>query len=165
MNHSPGLRFYVSTLNKETEMPNAISVSIIINRPRSEVFAALIDLAKWPEWGGGNLVSMEQMSAGSLQAGSQIRQVNKLNGKLTEHLVHVTHFVPNQAFGIERPNLRGIFALEPAGTGTRLNARFEVDAVGVSALKYRFFLGPFVRNDLRKFKVLVEASAPTHQNL
>src|SRR5512139_1704200 len=110
------------------------SVSVIINRPPAEVSAWLTDFGQWPQWGGGNLVSMEQISPGPLQVGSQFRQVNKLGQQPKETLVHVTHWVPDQALGIERPNLRGTFALEPIETGTRLRADFAVGATGFSAL-------------------------------
>ncbi len=139
-------------------MHNEVSVSIDINRPPARVFASLIDLAKWPEWGGGNLVSMELMSEGPLQVGSQIRQTNRMGGKLTETPVRVAQFVPGQTFGIERPNLRGAFTLEPLETGTRLDATFQVEAAGIMALMYRLFLKQFVKSDLRKFKAIVEAS-------
>jgi uncharacterized protein YndB with AHSA1/START domain len=145
-------------LDKEADMRNQISVTVIINRPPSDVFASLIDLSKWPQWGGGNLVSMEQFSAGRLQVGSQLRQVTRTGRKLSKALVQVTHFVPNQTLGIERPNLRGAFTVEPVETGTRLNARLEVEAAGITALMYRLFLGQFVKNDLQRFKAMVEAS-------
>lgn len=138
-------------------MPHATSAAIIINRPPAEVFAWLTDFDKWPQWGGGNLVSMQQVSAGPLQAGSQLRQVNQTGRKPTETLVQVTDFVPDQTFGIERPNLRGTFTLEPVMTGTQLNAVFEVNAAGLSALMYRLFIKRFVTNDLRKLKALIEA--------
>ena len=138
-------------------MQNATSAAIIINRPPAEVFAWLTDFDTWPQWGGGNLVSMKQVSAGPLQAGSQLRQVNQTGRKPTETLVQVTDFVPDRTFGIERPNLRGTFTLEPVMTGTQLNAVFEVDAAGLSALMYRLFIKRFVMNDLRKLKALIEA--------
>jgi len=139
-------------------MRHATSVSIGINRPPSEVFAALTDFGKWPQWGGGNLVSMEQISPGPLQVGSQLRQVNKTGGKPAETLVQVTDFAPDQALALERPNLRAAFTLEPIEAATYLNASFEVEASGVSALLYRLLLKRFVASDLRKFKALVDAS-------
>lgn len=138
-------------------MRNEISISIIIKRAPSDVFASLIDLSKWPRWGGGNLVRMEQVSAGPLQVGSQLRQVNRTGRQLIETLAQVTRFVPDQTLGIERPNLRGAFTVEPVETGTRLNTLFEVEATGLTGLMYRLFLGQFVRSDLRKFKAMVEA--------
>jgi hypothetical protein len=145
-------------LNKDSDMHYHISVSVIIYRPPSDVFGSLIDLSRWPQWGGGNLASMEQVSKGALRVGSQIRQVNKTGRKLTEILLQVTHFVPDQTFAIDRPNLRSAFTVEPVETGTRLNALFEVEAAGITALMYRLFLRQFVKNDLRKFKRMVEAS-------
>ena len=139
-------------------MQNATSVSIVINRPPAEVFAWLIDFDQWPQWGGGNLVSVEQISTGPLQVGSQLRQVNKTGRKPTETLVQVTQLMPDQTLGFERPNLHGTFTLEPIEVGTRLNASFKVEASGLSALMYRLFLKQFVASDLRKFKALVEAS-------
>ena len=139
-------------------MRTATSASIVINRPPAKVFAELTNFGKWPQWGGGNLVSVEQVSTGPLQVGSQLRQVNKTGRKPTETLAQVTHLVPDQTLGIERPNLRGMFTLEPAKTGTQLNAVFEVDSTGLSALIYRLFIKQFVTNDLRKLKALIEAS-------
>lgn len=138
-------------------MPHATNAAIAINRPPAEVFAWLTDFDTWPQWGGGNLVSMKQVSAGPLQAGSQLRQVNQTGRKPTETLVQVTDFVPDRTLAIERPNLRGTFTLEPVLTGTQLNAVFEVNAAGLSALMYRLFIKRFVMNDLRKLKALIEA--------
>jgi uncharacterized protein YndB with AHSA1/START domain len=134
------------------------SVSVIINRPPAEVFTELTNFGQWPQWGGGNLVSMEQISPGPLQVGSQLRQMNKTGRKPTETLVQVTQLMPDQTLGFERPNLHGTFTLEPIEVGTRLNASFKVEASGLSAPMYRLFLKQFVASDLRKFKALVEAS-------
>ena len=137
-------------------MRNEVTVSVIINRPPMDVFASLTDFAKWPQWGGGNLVSMQQISAGPLQVGSSLRQVNKAGRRPIETLVRVTLFVPNQTLGIERPDLCGTFTLEPVEAGTRLQASFEVRLAGLKALMYRLLLKQFVLSDLRRFKTLVE---------
>lgn len=134
-----------------------ISASVIINRSPSDVFASLIDLKKWPEW-GGNLVSMEQISAGSLQVGSQIRQVTKGARKSSESILEVTEYVPDQGFGIKGRNLDGAFRLEQVEAGTRLNAHFEVEADGLMALMYKLMLKRFVMSDLRKFKTMIEST-------
>jgi uncharacterized protein YndB with AHSA1/START domain len=139
-------------------MHNEVSVSVDISRSPARVFASLIDLAKWPEWGGGNLVSMELLSDAPLQVGSQIRQTNRRGGKQTEMLVRVAQFVPDQTLAIERPKLRGTFTLQSIETGTRLYATFRVEAGGIMALMYRLFLKQFVQSDLHKFKAMVEAS-------
>ncbi|MEZ4669636.1 MAG: SRPBCC family protein [Anaerolineae bacterium] len=136
-------------------MRNEIRVSVTINRPPSRVFAHLVDLKNWPQW-GGDLASMEQISAGSLGIGSTIRQVTKSKRNARESVVEVTEYVPDQRFGIKSSNLEGGFTLEPCEGGTRLNARFEVEASGLAALMYRVMLKQFVMNDLRKFKRIVE---------
>jgi hypothetical protein len=141
------------------------NVSVVIRRPPAEVFARLIDFGQWPQWGGGNLVSLEQVSTGPLQVGSQLRQVNKTGRKPTETLVQVTHLVPNQVLGIERSDLHGTFALEAIEAGTRLNVTFAVEATGLNALLYWMFLKQFVTSDLRKFKTLVEAGDPSGYRL
>lgn len=137
-------------------MRNETTLSVIINRPPIDVFGSLIDFGRWPQWGGGNLLSMEQISAGPLQAGSLLRQVNKVGRKPTETLVQVTQIVPNQTLAIERPDLCGTFTLEQVQAGTRLHAAFAVKATGLKALMYKLFLKQFVMSDLRKFKSLVE---------
>lgn len=139
-------------------MRSQTNVSIVINRPPADVFASLIDFGKWPNWGGGNLVGMEQVSEGPLRVGSQMRQVFRRGRKEGTALVRITDLVPDRTLAIERPNLRGTFDLEPAGSGTRLTARFEVEAGVMSALLYRLFLGQFVRSDLRRFKAMVEGT-------
>lgn len=144
-------------------MRNPIIVSVIINRPPSIVFAALTDFNTWSRWGGGNLDSVQQVSTDPLQVGSQIRQINRTNRKLTETLVQVTHFVPDQTLGIQSPTLRGVFTVEPVELGTQLNARFEVESAGLVALMYSAFLRQFVRNDLHKFKAMVEANELLHK--
>lgn len=133
-----------------------INVHVMINRPPAQVFAELTDLGKWPQW-GGNLVSMKQISAGPLRVGSQFRQVTRVGRKLTESLVEITEYAPNQTFGIKHPYFDGSFPLEPAKPGTRINGRFEAEATGLMALMYRLLLRRFVMADLRKFKGLVEA--------
>jgi Polyketide cyclase / dehydrase and lipid transport len=138
-------------------MQITVDTHIMIHASRTHVFAWLTDIVKWPQW-GGNLVSMEQTSAGSLQAGSQIRQVIKRGRQHSESIVEVTEFVPDGRFGIKAPNLKGTFTLEPIEPDTRLNARFEVEATGPIALMYKLVLKQFVMSDLRKFKTLVEAT-------
>lgn len=134
------------------------SVSISINCPPPEVFGELINFSRWPQWGGGSLVSMEQVSAGPLQVGAQLRQVNGTGDKATETLVQVTQLAPRWTLGIARPDLHATFTLEPVETGTRLNAAFEVEATGFRALMFRLLLKQFVIADLRKFKRPMSAS-------
>lgn len=137
-------------------MQITINPHIVIYASSTQVFARLTDIGKWYQW-GGNLVSMEQISAGSLQVGSQIRQVTKGGRKPSGSILEVTEYVPGQAFGIKGANLKGAFTLEPLEGSTRLHARFEVESMGLVAVMYKLMLKRFVLNDLQRFKKMVES--------
>lgn len=137
-------------------MKITINPHILIQDSSAQVFAWLTAIEKWHQW-GGNLVRMEQISAGALQVGTQIRQVTKGGRKSSESIVEVTEYVQDQAFGIKGSNLEGVFTLESLESGTRLHARFEVKATGLAAVIYRLMLQRFVMNDLRRFKKMVES--------
>ncbi len=138
-------------------MQITINAHMVIHAPPAQVFAQLTDIDKWPQW-GGNLESMEQISAGSLQVGSQIRQVTKRGRKPGESIIDVSEYVPGSRFGIKGQNLEGTFMLEPVDADTRLNARFEVEATGFMAVMYKLMLKRFVMTDLRQFKRMVEST-------
>jgi uncharacterized protein YndB with AHSA1/START domain len=156
----PSPNHFNGTEPREDIMQVSVNTHIVIHHPPDRVFAWLTAINKLPLW-GGNLVSMEQISAGLLQVGSQIRQVTNGGRKLSESIVEVTEYVPGQRFGIKGSNLEGTFTLEPFQAGTRLNARFEVEATGLIAFLYRVMLNQFVLNDLHKFKKLVESTEVT----
>lgn len=140
----------------EDDMQITINHHILIHVSSTQVFAWLTDIKKWPQW-GGNLVSMEQVSTESLQVGSQIRQVTKGGRKQGASILEVTEYVPGQSFGIKGLNLEGTFTLEPLAAGTRLYARFQIEAAGLVAVMYKLMLKWFVMNDLQRFKKLVES--------
>jgi hypothetical protein len=135
-------------------MQITVHAHIVIHLPPTAVFTRLTDIGKWPQW-GGNLVSMERISAEPLQVGSQIRQVT-VGGR--ESTVEVTAYVPGQCFGIKRSNLEGRFTLERFKDGTRLVAKFEVEATGFMAWMYKLMLNQFVMSDLRKFRKMVKST-------
>jgi hypothetical protein len=133
-----------------------INPHIVIYDSYIQVFACLTDIDKWSQW-GGNLISTEQISAESLQIGSQIRQVTKSGRKPSESILEVTHYVPGQFFGIKGQNLEGLFTLEPLESGTILHAQFQIEATGLMAVMYKLMLTRFVMNDLQRFKKMVES--------
>jgi uncharacterized protein YndB with AHSA1/START domain len=136
-------------------MQITVNANIVLHQPSTQVFTCLTDTGQWPQW-GGNVVSMEQISAGSMHIGSKIRQVT-VGGR--ESTVEVTEYVPGQRFGIKGPNMEGTFTLEPFKDGTRLSAQFEVEATGFIAWMYTLMLNQFVMNDLRRFRKMVESNA------
>ena len=133
--------------------------NIIINRPPAEVFAGLTNFGTWPLWQGG-LVSVDQISAGPLQIGSQVRQIRK-SGNPTESLMEVTHLVPNQMLGLKSPGRplawQGAFTLEPVDGGTQFTLQFEIQATGLVGLISDLIIRLTLQQELRTFKAIVEA--------
>ena len=136
-----------------------LKANIIINRPPAEVFAGLINFGQWPRWQGG-LISVDQISPGPLQIGSQLRQVRS-SGKPRESLIEVTHLVPNQILEVKSPSpplaWQGIFTLEPVGVGTRFGLVFEIRASGLAGLISDLIIKLTLKQELNTFKALVEA--------
>jgi carbon monoxide dehydrogenase subunit G len=133
--------------------------NIMINRPPAEVFAELTDFATWPKWQGG-LESVEQISPGPLQVGSQIRQIRQ-SGKPTESLIEVTRLVPNQMLGVKSPSRPlawdGDFTLQPVDDGTQLTLQFEIQSAGLVGFLSDLIIRLTLGQELRTFKALVEA--------
>jgi uncharacterized membrane protein len=136
-----------------------VNASIIIDCPAAEVFAGLTDFGKWPLWQGG-LVSVDQMSAGPLQVGSQLRQTRK-GGSPTESVIEVTHLVPNQMLGLKSPgrplSWQGAFTLEPVDDVTRLSLQFELRAAGLAGFISNLIIRLTLKQELKTFKAMVEA--------
>ena len=132
-----------------------VRVEVDINRLPSEVFLRLIDFAEWPKW-GSQLVSMEKVTPGPLQVGTQIRQISRRGAQSASTIVHITDLTANQSLGIKSPDLAAVFTIAPAGAWSRLASEVDVEAHGVAALMYRVLLKQFLAGDLRRFKRLVE---------
>jgi carbon monoxide dehydrogenase subunit G len=136
-----------------------LKANVAINRPPTEVFAGLTDFGTWPK-GQGGLVSVDQISAGPLQVGSQIRQIRK-GGKPTESLMEVTHLVQNQILGVKsqgRPlSWNGTFALEPVDGGTQLTLQFEIQTTGLVGLISYLIIRLTLQQELRAFKAITQA--------
>ena len=141
-------------------MRTTTSASIVINRSRAKVFAELTNFGQWPQWQGG-LISVDQISPGPLQAGSQLRQVRS-SGKPKESLIEVTCLVPNQMLGVKSPSpplaWQGIFTLESLDASTRFALEFEIQASGLSGLIGHLIIKLTLKQELNTFKALVEAS-------
>jgi uncharacterized protein YndB with AHSA1/START domain len=138
---------------------STIKRNILINRPPAEVFAGLTDFGSWPKWQGG-LVSVDRISAGPLQVGSQVRQIRQ-SGKPAESVMEVTQLVPDQMVGVKSPGRplawAGAFTLEPMDDGTQLTLQFEVQATGLVGLISDLIIRLTLGQELRTFKAIVEA--------
>jgi hypothetical protein len=140
-----------------------LKANIIINRPPTEVFAGLINIGQWPRWQGG-LISVDQISPGSLQVGAQIRQIRS-SGNPKESLIEVTRLVPNQMLGVKSPSpplaWQGVFTLESLDASTRFALEFEIQASGLSGLIGHLTIRLTLKQELKTFKALVETGEIT----
>jgi len=140
-------------------MKSKLNYTLIINRPPAEVFARLTEFRTWPQWAGG-LARMEQVSAGPIDVGSEIREVWKGANPTESQIWEITHFVPNHLLGMRTlapaVSASGTFTLEAVDTATRLIVQFEIRTTGLLGIINVIFKLT-VKKELRKFKALVEA--------
>jgi carbon monoxide dehydrogenase subunit G len=119
----------------------AVEVETRIERPIADVFAALIDVERYPEWLiASGIVGVERLDAGPLRAGSKLRIRQTVAGRSTVLEGAVTVLAPGAAFGIRGRDKDGItvqidavVAADDLATRLRWSAR-----VGLP-LRYRMF--------------------------
>lgn len=136
-------------------MTIAFDCAVAIDRPPSEVFAALTDLRTWPRW-ASTVESFVPEGPGPLGAGSAVVHTSCRGDRRIVTRFVVTALAPHETFGIESPHLRCAFTLAPDGPRTVLRTRFEAEARGATALLYRLFLKRWAAADLGRFKGSVE---------
>jgi hypothetical protein len=149
--------------DKKADMRTTTSASIVINRSPAEVFAGLTNFSQWPQWQGG-LISVDQITPGPLQAGSQLQQVRS-SGNPKESLIEVTRLVPDQMLGVKSPSpplaWQGMFTLEPLDADTRFGLEFKIEASGLTGLIGYLIIRLTLKQELKTFKALVETGGIT----
>jgi len=70
-----------------------IDVTLEIARPPADVFAALIDLERLPEWQES---ALESRSDGALEKGARIHERRRAMGRVVENELEVTTFEPGR---------------------------------------------------------------------
>jgi carbon monoxide dehydrogenase subunit G len=149
-------------------MTVSIDAETRIERPISDVFAALIDVERYPEWLiASGIVRVERTDPGPLKAGSRLRIGQTVAGRSTVLDAVVTVLAPDAAFGVRGKDREGIqvqidavVAADDLATRLRWTAR-----VGLP-LRYRLFesmVAPQARKaaalDLEALKRRLEAGA------
>jgi len=80
----------------------AIDAEVRIARPVGEVYAALIDVERWPAWLiATGIVKVERLDDGPLRAGSRLRVAQSLAGRAATLDGLVTVLAPDAAFGVQ----------------------------------------------------------------
>ena len=104
-----------------------------IERPPSEVFNYLTNIANLPEWQGGVLEARKE-SEGDVSVGTRFVEVRKFLGRQLESTLEVTEHERDRRFSLKVISGPVPFdvrhTLEPAGAGTRVHIEVEGDPGG-----------------------------------
>jgi uncharacterized protein YndB with AHSA1/START domain len=110
--------------------------SVEIPQPPADVFPWLLEQDKVPRW-TGNLQRYEQLGDGALGTGSRVRQVLEVSGRTIDVEMEVTGYEPPSGaqtrFSTNGIEVVSSYALEAAGTGTRLTQTIEAKPSGLTA--------------------------------
>jgi carbon monoxide dehydrogenase subunit G len=139
----------------------SFSHSIDVSQAPADVFPWLLDEDKVPKW-TGDLDTYEQL--GPLAQGSQVKQVLSFGGNRITVDLEVTVYDPPRAaetrFSSNGVDVTSVYALEPAGAGSRLTQTLDAKATSFTAR----MLIPVVQGrleqkltqDLERLKVLLD---------
>ena len=123
---------------------------IDIDRPPEDVFAALTDIGRLPEW-QSSVVSAEL--EGPLGVGARLRETRKMMGREGKLVSEVTEYDPPHRFSVHA--IEGPIPM----TGTRLEVVGEATPKGVMRLaagKMQKAAESEFRGDLERLKSLLE---------
>ena len=107
-------------------MTVSVEIETVIARPPADVFEALIDVERYPEWLiASGIVRVERLDPGPLAAGSRLRISQTVAGRSTVLDGSVTELAPAAGSGLRGKDKDGVTieidaALGPQGVGTRL---------------------------------------------
>jgi uncharacterized protein YndB with AHSA1/START domain len=107
-------------------MSVSVEIDTHIARPPSEVFEALTDVERYPEWLiASGIVGVERLDPGPLAVGSRLRIRQTVAGRSTILDGSVSALVPAAAFGLRAKDADGVAIeidaeLAPDGAATRL---------------------------------------------
>jgi carbon monoxide dehydrogenase subunit G len=107
-------------------MTVSVEIETVIDRPPADVFAALIDVERYPEWLiASGIVRVERLDPGALAVGSRLRISQTVAGRSTVLDGSVTEMAPAARFGLRGKDKDGVSieidaALGPQGSATRL---------------------------------------------
>ena len=90
-------------------MTVSVEIETVIDRPPADVFAALIDVERYPEWLiASGIVRVERLDPGPLRAGSRLRISQTVAGRSTVLDGSVTELAPAAAFGLRGKDKDGV---------------------------------------------------------
>ena len=122
-------------------MTVSIDAETRIARPLPEVFAALTDVERFPEWLiASGIVRVDRLDPGPLRAGSRLRIGQSIAGRTTTLDGAVTILAPDAAFGFRGKDRDGIeILIEAVVAPDELATRLGWSARIKLPLRYRLF--------------------------
>jgi uncharacterized protein YndB with AHSA1/START domain len=150
-------------------MTVSVEIETRIDRPPAEVFAALTDVERYPEWLiASGIVRVDRLDPGPLTVGSRLRISQTVAGRSTVLDGSVTRLTPAATFGLSGKDKDGVTieidaALTPDGSATRLRWSLRLKL----PLRFRMFesmVAPQAKRaaalDLEALKRRLESAAP-----
>lgn len=147
-------------------MTIAVEIETRIARPAADVFAALVDLERYPAWLiASGITRVEPLDAPPLRAGSRLRISQTVAGRSTVLDGAVTVLSPGAAFGLRGKDSEGVSieidtVIAPDDLATRLRWSLHIKL----PLRYRVFesmVAPQARHaaalDLEAFRRRLES--------
>jgi uncharacterized protein YndB with AHSA1/START domain len=146
-------------------MTIAVEIETRIARPPEDVFAALSEIERFPDWLiASGIVRVDRLDPGPLAPGARVRIAQRVGGRSTVLDGTITVLEPDRAFALNARDPDGVTiqidaAISPEGTGSRLRWALRIGL----PLRFRMFesmVAPQVRRaaalDLEAFKQRLE---------
>ena len=131
-------------------------VAIHLDHPVEQVFAFLADTRNLPAW-QSDLIEIEQLTAGPLRAGTQVREVRRQGPRQAENRAEVQVFEPNKRFTLKtttQPPVTVSYSFETHQGGTRLTYEFVMLTSGLMRLLEPLISGAIKKQSEQDFEKL-----------
>ena len=148
-------------------MTVSVEIETVIDRPPADVFAALVDVERYPEWlKASGIVRVERLDSGPLTAGSRLRISQTVAGRSTVLDGSVTELAPGARFALRGKDKDGVTIEIDAALGSQGSATRLRWSLGLKLpLRFRMFesmVAPQARRaaalDLEAFKRRLESA-------
>jgi uncharacterized protein YndB with AHSA1/START domain len=112
---------------------NEFQIVCVIDRPAEDVFAALVNFDRVPDW-NSSVIEIRWTKDAPLEVGSTMVYVGKFLGRTFESDAQVTEFVPSTRYSSKSTSgpfhLEVENILEPLDGGTRVTSNFRGESRG-----------------------------------
>ena len=122
-------------------MTVTVDLETRIGRPTADVFAAIVDVERYPEWLiASGIVRVERLDPGPLAAGSRLRIAQTVAGRSTVLEGTVTVLAPGAAFGVRGKDKDGVTVqIDAVVAPDEMSSRLRWSVRIGLPLRYRMF--------------------------